>query len=185
MKRKIPEIITIEEKIENFIQKDLTLINTIENFENKFPLSTFKNNKNEENSLKRNKLRKISSNYNLEQKKYKNELINTIYNFSLESNRNHDKSKYLLNLLNSDSLLDKSYLHHFYKKNFNTIDLFDSLFYKVEYNHHFMNWRFKLIKSILKIVVINSWIYYYDKKPLDLLLFREELAKELLFNDKK
>ena len=69
--------------------------------------------------------------------------------------------------------------HQTYGAHFNYIDLADRDFYKVHECHPNRNWKGKMMLSIMRIVIHNSWVHSISQHGLDFLTFRKNLALEL------
>jgi len=70
--------------------------------------------------------------------------------------------------------------HQKYRECFNAIDLHDRLWYSLQNHHKNVNWRSKLVISLLISSVINSHVMYKHYENIGLIQFAEELAIDLL-----
>ena len=111
-------------------------------------------------------------------------MIKIIYDYSKQENQLSNKINFL-NSIFRNFCIKNNIIHIFYRNNFNNIDLLDSYFYKVEDSHHYMDWRFKMIKSIIKFSIINCWIYSLEFEYMNLINLRNKLVEELLINSNK
>jgi len=68
--------------------------------------------------------------------------------------------------ISSGKALEKSRLagegpiHETYKSCFNFVEMLDSRWYSVEEHHHYQHWEIKMILTLMRFAVINSWTYH-------------------------
>lgn len=66
-----------------------------------------------------------------------------------------------------------------YKKHFNWVDRFNRLWYSLDDKHGIDNWKTKLLFSIFRIAIINSWVLYNQYDTIDLFEWRKILSQEI------
>lgn len=75
---------------------------------------------------------------------------------------------------------DPAILHDVYRRHFNLLDLADKYWYQVQETHPNHNWKSKILFSILRFAVINSWVFYSQHQYEKWIEFRENLGKTLI-----
>ena len=118
--------------------------------------------------------------YDLKIPKLKKDMVESLYKFSEEKNLFKDKISQLKFILNQDFFISENIYHELYKENFNFVDIIDKYYYKVEDHHHYWNWKFKMVKVILKLCIYNAWVMSSEYFLFDLLEFRDDIASTLL-----
>ena len=133
--------------------------------------------------MSRNDIRDICKKFDLmvPSKMKKKDLVSIVFNKSKEINLKGSRKKELIFKLNENFFFENNPLHSFYRLHFNNVDLVNSFYYATEDHHNYKNWRFKMIKSILRFGIINSWILSLVEKNSKLIDFRKELALEMIF----
>lgn len=110
--------------------------------------------------------------------KRKKELVNEL-RIVLNSNNETTFSSQLKEI--SDTQHHGPPTHHdIYRSNFNSIDLHDRYWHRFRYYYKTHNWRTKIIMGILTVAVLNSWTLYSESVEIELGVFREIIAVNLL-----
>jgi hypothetical protein len=110
--------------------------------------------------MKAVQLKEICRKYNIKQGKNKATMI---HNIVTRSNTIHTQAHDIESLekaIASQWLSDPAPLHNFYRSWFNLIDLVDKKWYSVEQHHQIQNWKSKIIQSILRLAVMNAWVFF-------------------------
>lgn len=125
-------------------------------------------------------LRGICKTYNIRQGKKKEGFVNNIATRSETFHQHVHQVDRLQQSLKTDFLADPAPLHDFYKDHFNLVDLADRRWYSVEECHQHHKWQTKVIISMLRTAVMNSWVYASKIKYAMWLSWREQLFQQLL-----
>lgn len=94
----------------------------------------------------------------------------------LEELGHYFESKYIEN---------EGILHDFYKFQFNGVDLFNRLFNRVNEKHQNNEWRSKFTLNMLRVGVINLFIYDIFDKNISFFKWRESLEDMMISRLKK
>ncbi len=94
-------------------------------------------------------------------------------------NRQETTMRKLLTSLENQNFSGKPDHHHFYRNNFNAVDLHDRKWYRFPFRYHVKNWRCKMILSILSDGDINMWTIVNEMKIMSYYQFRSALVKAL------
>ncbi len=82
-----------------------------------------------------------------------------------------------------DSSRSRGGVHHdFYRDYFNSVDRHDYHWYSLKTVHTVVEWRSKLIFSILQSSMVNAWVLYCHQKRVTLIEFREAIIRAI-FDD--
>ena len=84
----------------------------------------------------------------------------------------------LRNLQKCSSKLNAS-PHNYYRESFNSVDLLDRYYYRLQHSHRINTWESKFI-SLLEIGLINSYSPYSSITDIDFFNFKNEVADLLL-----
>jgi hypothetical protein len=71
-------------------------------------------------------------------------------------------------------------IHELYLTRFNAVDLGDRYYAKVDDGHTNSDWHSKMLFAILKIGIIDCYVYFIQKKWCNWIDFRRELAKQIM-----
>ena len=74
-------------------------------------------------------------------------------------------------------------LHELYVSRFNAVDLGDRYYAKVNDGHRIHDWHSKMLYAILKLGMVNAYIYQSQHEYHDWIDFRRNLAIQLLRGD--
>lgn len=125
-------------------------------------------------------LKKICKTYNIRQGKKKEDFVNKIAKRSATFHEHAQLIDILLQSIKMDYLTDPAPLHDFYKEHFNLVDLADRRWYSVEEHHQHHKWQSKVILSMLRTAVMNSWVFATKLEYHVWLSWREQLFQQLM-----
>jgi len=93
----------------------------------------------------------------------------------LNPSQNEDnKVQQLLQTIKSTHFQQEPAQHQFYRTYFNSVDLHDRFWYKIQYNYQVKsNWRVAYLFAVMKVAMINAWVLHNE-------LARKELQDYLL-----
>ena len=77
-------------------------------------------------------------------------------------------------------LSDPAPAQDFYGTFFNFVDLADRYWYQVEDHHHNQHWKCKMLLSILRYAIVNTWVYATNSNYMNWKDFRKTLAKAMI-----
>jgi hypothetical protein len=67
-----------------------------------------------------------------------------------------------------------------YKSWFNLVDINNRLYQSVTEHHGWHNWRGKMLSMLLRVAVIDAWVFAVQIKGTPWLKWRKQLALELI-----
>jgi hypothetical protein len=103
--------------------------------------------------------RNICIKENIKRGKTKAHLINNIFARSETVHQRYGEMEELKKQIRALSFENPGPPHQLYRAFFNLVDLADRKWYEVEDHHGNHSWKSKMILSILRFAVLNSWIY--------------------------
>jgi len=109
-------------------------------------------------------------------KKKRAELVEEIKMVNRISN---DELKKMANSLKSSPSSQTPPHHSKYREQFNSIDLHDKKWYKLQNHHYILQWKPKFIASILQSGIVNAHVVYQHFEKKRFLEFCEQLALEI------
>jgi len=130
--------------------------------------------------LKVAQLREICKKYQIRQGKKKGDFIEKILKRSETVHQHAHQVDHIFKSISSDQISDPAPPHDLYKEWFSLIDKADKRWYSVEDSHRHEAWQTKLALGILRIAVMNAWVYASNFNYAHWIAWRESLLKELL-----
>ena len=94
--------------------------------------------------------------------------------------QNADKVTQVQNYVKTQYYSSESPIHNLYLTCFNVVDLGDCYYAKVDDGHTKLDWHQKMIYALLKLEIVNSYIFFIHKEWCDWIDFRRELGKKLI-----
>lgn len=71
-------------------------------------------------------------------------------------------------------------IHQTYVTRFNAVDMGDHWYAQVDDHHRVYEWHSKMLTAILRLGMVNVWVYHCQKKYNDWVDFRRELGKQMI-----
>jgi hypothetical protein len=99
--------------------------------------------------------------------------VETLYN-------NSGPVEQVQQFIKTKSYASDSKIHKCYVSRFNTVDLGDRFYAKVDDHHRIMDWHSKMLYAILKLGVVDCYVYYIKRDYQDWIDFRRQLGVQLL-----
>lgn len=130
--------------------------------------------------LKVAKLREICKLYNIKQGKRKEGFVDNIFQRSESVHHHSHQVDAIYRSISSNFIKDPAPLHNFYKEWFNLVDLADKRWYSVEETHAHQRWETKMIIAILRLAVLDCWVYVTKSRYQKWKSWRISLLKELI-----
>jgi len=104
----------------------------------------------------------------------KTDLVLTMARILNPSQNEDNEVQQLLQTIKSTHFQQEPAQHQFYRTHFNSVDLHDKIWYKIEYNYQVKsNWRVAYLFAVMKVAMINAWVLHNE-------LARKELQDYLL-----
>ena len=94
--------------------------------------------------------------------------------------QNADKVTQVQNYVKTQYYSSESPIHNLYLTCFNAVDLGDRYYAKVDDGHTKLDWHQKMIYALLKLGIVNSYIFFIHKEWCDWIDFRRKLGKKLI-----
>lgn len=126
------------------------------------------------------KLRSICKKYHIKQGGKKGQFVENIFQRSETLYKKSKDVDKLLHYLQGKFLPNSAPLHNFYKEYFNLVDKANKHWYRVEKHHSHQKWECKLLLAMLRIAVMDSWVYVTKLEPQKWVPWRVTLSKKLM-----
>jgi len=129
------------------------------------------------------KLREICRKYSIKAGRTKELTIGNIIKRSQTINKSQSLVNTLFTSIKSHYKNDPAPIHSFYRAHFNYIDSIDRRWNRVEEHHPNYVWQNKMILTILRFSVMNSWTHHSQMVPQKWRTWRDALISELINNN--
>jgi len=118
--------------------------------------------------------------FNIRKGKTKDDYVKNILNRVQTTYAHTEAVDQVERYVKSEFFEGTSLIHETYVTRFNAVDMGDRWYSAVDEHHKCYDWHTKMLLAIMKLGMVNVWVYHCKVKYSNFVDFRKELAKQML-----